>query len=46
MAASDRVQLIVSQLDGACRILGQGLLLFLAQVAPELWILPCTNNLV
>ena len=45
-AASYGVQLVVGQLDGACRVLGQLGLFFLAQVAPELRILPRTNYLV
>ena len=46
MAASDRVQLVVGQLDGACRVFGQGRLLFLAQAEPEFGIFPRTDNLI
>ena len=46
MSASDRIQLIIGQLNRAGRVFGQFGPLFFAQALPELGILPRTDNFV
>jgi hypothetical protein len=46
MSTSGHIQLLVRQLNGTCRILGQGFLLLLTEVDPKERILPCLDNLV